>query len=330
MAHSFGQEFDAFEEAMRGVDGRYTPVRRHRHDWRMQYLALGDIELMLCQNGGGSVYEGACRLENFGLFFPLTEIDSLMVNGCDVDDSTLTWLASGRDFHIYNSDVLRWVGISIGYTTVNRWLNLQAEHFQLSAYDHLISSANSAHLTALRDLVRRLFDVHEKSPDALTSRYAAEECYEQLAWNIYDAVRSTTGPRTKSVGRPKIGRDHIVRRATAFLEMHLAEPVHVADICLAADVSGRTLHNVFVEHFGVGPHRYLMFKRLRAIHEALQRAAPSETIAQICGRFGVWDFGRFSSLYRRIYGVLPSKVLARGVSSGSLTSQPIVRFTRDS
>jgi AraC family ethanolamine operon transcriptional activator len=311
MNRSFGLEFDEFEEAMRGVDGRYTPVRLHKHEWKMRLLVLRDLEVMLCQNGGGSVYEGACQIEKFGVFFPLSPIDSLIVNGCDVEASTLTWLASGKDFHIYNSDVLPWVGISIGNNTIRRWLGLEAEHFPLHTDEHFIGAASRAHLASLRDLVIRLFDAQDQSPDALSSPYVGAECYEQLAWSIYDAVRSVGGPRTGMVGRPRLARDEIIRRATALLEMRIAEPVHVADLCRAARVSHRTLQTAFVEYFGVGPHRYLMLKRLRDIHQALQHARPSESIAQICGRFGVWDFGRFAGLYRRVYGVSPARTLAR-------------------
>ncbi len=306
MSHSFGLEFDEFEEAMRGVDGRYTPVRRHRHDWQMEYLALGDIEVMLCQNGGGSIYEGSCRTDNFGLFFPLHEIDSLVVDGCDVGKSTLTWLASGKDFHIYNSGVLRWVGISIGHNTINHWLSQLAEPLPLGLHKHCIRDASPARLAALRDMVVRLFRVQESAPNLLASAHVHKESYEQLVWNIFDAVRSLDEPTVRTVGRPQISRGDILRGATALLDMRLDEPVHVADLCKATGVSSRTLHKVFVEHFGVPPHRYLMLKRLRAIHEALHQSGSSETVAQICGRFGVWDFGRFAGAYRRIYGTLPS------------------------
>jgi len=60
MVRSFGLEFDAFEEALQGVDGRYTAVKRHHHDWWMHNISLGGIELMLCQDGGGNIFEGSC------------------------------------------------------------------------------------------------------------------------------------------------------------------------------------------------------------------------------------------------------------------------------
>jgi len=305
-----GLEFDEFEEAMRGVEGRYIPLKRDTHDWRLQSLALADIEVMLCQNGGGSIYDGACYNENFGLFFPLSKIDHLLVNGREVGDSTLTWLSAGRDFHIYNSGVLRWVGISVGHQTISRWLDLDTEGTRLDRHEHLIGHGHPQRMAELTDLVIRMFDVNDATPAILDASASRGELYEQLAHGIHDALQSMEPATTGTLGRPRMSRSEIIRCALKLLDFPLGESVRLADLCRAAGVSSRTLHAAFNEHFGVSPHRFLMLKRLRAIHEALRLAEPSETVAQICGRFGVWDFGRFSGLYRRVYGVPPSRALA--------------------
>lgn len=186
--------------------------------------------------------------------------------------------------------------------------------------------ASRVQFAALRDLVRRLAAVQQENPEALASPVARVASYEQLAWSIYDAVRSMDGPSPRSAGHPPVDRIDVIKKATELLEDRLAESIHVIDLCRAAGVSSRTLQKVFVEHFGVGPHRYLMLRRLAAIHAALQRAMATETISQICERHGVWDFGRFAALYRRIYGVLPSVTLGR---PGAHRDIPAHRALRD-
>ena len=42
---------------------------------------------------------------------------------------------------------------------------------------------------------------------------------------------------------------------------------------------------------------------------AIRHAGPEDTITHICARFGVWDFGRFASLYRQYFGTLPAQSL---------------------
>ena len=129
---------------------------------------------------------------------------------------------------------------------------------------------------------------------------------------VCEAVQAVAPLPATALGRPRLARREIIRRALARLDVSTSEALRVSDLCQAAGVSNRTLQTAFLEHFGLSPHRFLMLRRMRAIHQALQAAGPSDTVAQICGRFGVWDFGRFSSAYRRIYGEFPSRVLSQG------------------
>ncbi|AIF46696.1 hypothetical protein HY57_05175 [Dyella japonica A8] len=312
MVRLLGLAFDAFEEAMRGVSGRYVPLKRNTDEWGMQYIVLADIEVMLGHNGGGSIYEGACQPENFGLFFPLSRTGDVILNGQPMGQRTIAWLVPDRHFHCYNSDVLRWVGISVGCGTVRHWLNDLAEDFRPGPGEHLVGQSMPSLVAGLGDLVCRIFRVSDVAPEALEDMSARRTLYEQLVSGIYDAVQAVEPLPSTAHGRPRLARKEIIRRALDLLDMEMSETLLVTDLSQAAGVSSRTLQTAFLEHFGLTPHRFLMLRRLRAIHEALQSAGQTETVAQICGRFGVWDFGRFSRSYKHIYGELPSKVLSRG------------------
>jgi AraC family ethanolamine operon transcriptional activator len=51
---------------------------------------------------------------------------------------------------------------------------------------------------------------------------------------------------------------------------------------------------------------------LPAVRRALLLSAPAEkTIADLLPRGGVWEFGRFSGIYKRHFGELPSETLRR-------------------
>lgn len=306
MIRSFGIEFDAFEEAMRGVDGRYTAVRRHRHDWWMQNISLGEIEVMLCQDGGGNIFEGSCGADNYALFLPLTHVDSLIVNGRSVQSHSLAWLTSGAQFDIYNSGVLQWVGIVIGRTWLNRWLRMRAVDCRWPTQEHLVGIAGSARFVSLRDLILRLFSIQDTDPGVFLSSLTVAEARDQLMWRVHDALSSIEFPAADVVGRPKIDRTNVIRRVKELLDLRIDEPLRVTDLCAWSGVSRGTLQTVFLEHFGVGPNRYVMLQRMASIHKALKLRNPDDTVAQICNRFGVWDMGRFAGRYQQIYGVTPS------------------------
>ena len=96
----------------------------------------------------------------------------------------------------------------------------------------------------------------------------------------------------------------------ALLENRIAEPVGVGELATAAGVSERTLRRVFKEHFGVGPIRYLQLKRFHRINRALRAADPDTvSVTELLARHGEWEFGRFASRYRQLFGERPSETL---------------------
>lgn len=304
-----GLDFDEYEDAMRGVDGQYIPVGRNTLSWQLRDTVLADLEIMWGRTGGGAIYGGACRSENFGLYLPLSDAPAVAVNGTPMEGAMLAWLAPDRDFHIYNSDAIDWIGVAIGRTAVAHWLDLTHEDFRPDMSDHRVGQVDAAAVARIRDLVDRLPGMQESGAE--DNEMAMEMLHAQLSWAIYEAVQSMDATRPPVQGRPRLPRRDILERALRRIDAAGNAPVHLADLCRAARVSARTLHAIFMDHFALSPYRYLVMRRLRKIHDALNAAAPGDTVAGICSRFGVWDFGRFSGLYRRIYGESPSAVLGK-------------------
>ena len=113
-------------------------------------------------------------------------------------------------------------------------------------------------------------------------------------------------------GRPKLSRKKIIDRCQNLLEVRNDQPVLVEELATAASVSERTLRTAFNEYFGVGPVRYLQLRQLHQIYRALQVADPEAvSVSDMFLEYGVWEFGRFASRYRRLFGELPSETLRR-------------------
>lgn len=120
-------------------------------------------------------------------------------------------------------------------------------------------------------------------------------------------------------GRPTLSRQAILDRALDHIENRLDRMIRLADLCEATGVSVRTLNSVFRHRFGISPHQYIMSRRLHGIHAAIRAATPDDTVSDICGRFGVWDFGRFARMYQQEFGLPPSKMLARNLERRAVT-----------
>jgi AraC-like DNA-binding protein len=100
-----------------------------------------------------------------------------------------------------------------------------------------------------------------------------------------------------------------VKRAEAFIEAHCGEPLELFDIASAVGVSARTLRDGFQQFRGVSPMQYVRQLRLERARDAL-RAAPSDVrVAEIALDCGFAHLGRFSVVYKAMFGESPSETL---------------------
>jgi AraC family ethanolamine operon transcriptional activator len=73
----------------------------------------------------------------------------------------------------------------------------------------------------------------------------------------------------------------------------------------------RTLLLSCVEAFGRPPAALLAELRLNATHRALSQPQELIRVNAVAAHYGFAQFGRFSEIYRRQFGELPSTTLAR-------------------
>lgn len=100
-----------------------------------------------------------------------------------------------------------------------------------------------------------------------------------------------------------------VRRAEEYMEAHVALPLRLADLALAAGVAPRTLHDAFQRFRGHSPMQGLQAMRLQRAHQLLRRGGDDMRVADIALECGFAHFGRFAESYRQQFGELPSATL---------------------
>ena len=103
-----------------------------------------------------------------------------------------------------------------------------------------------------------------------------------------------------------------VRRAIDYIAANLGVAIGLPEIVAAAGVPGRTPIQHFRDFRGTSPMRYLRTARYEKVRDALTRADPEESVAEIAARWGFTHMGRFSVDYRTRFGETPSATLWRG------------------
>ncbi|MFK0206336.1 AraC family transcriptional regulator [Agrobacterium sp. NPDC090283] len=102
-----------------------------------------------------------------------------------------------------------------------------------------------------------------------------------------------------------------VKRAIDFMHAHVAEPMSLADIAAAANVSERCLQQGFRQFKTTTPMAYLQHLRLQGAHLDFLNHDHRMTIAGVALKWGFVHLGRFSALYRAVYKEKPSETVRR-------------------
>lgn len=150
---------------------------------------------------------------------------------------------------------------------------------------------------------------------------------ELLRAEILDAVGSLAGSYLERGGDqpPWHHRRPVALRAAEFMRANLGEAVTLANICVAARASERTVEYAFRDLYGIGAKRYLKILRLNQVRRRLRNLDPQDIVVQtIAQDAGFWHMGHFAADYRHLFGETPTQTLRQrfGGSFPSLSPPP--------
>jgi AraC-like DNA-binding protein len=203
-----------------------------------------------------------------------------------------------------------------------RWGSMSLTHEDLAAFGVAIigreltppSCAHRIKPSVPRML--RLLNLHEAAghlaktaPDILANTEVARAMEQALVEAMVWCLASGDSVDVRSVHRH---HSTVMRRLEEVLEVNSEEPLYMAELCSATGVSYPTLRACCQEHLGMSPKRYLWMRRMHLAQRALRRADPVRTnVTEIATNYGFWELGRFSVVYRSLFGESPSTTLGR-------------------
>ncbi|MEZ5322278.1 MAG: helix-turn-helix transcriptional regulator [Microthrixaceae bacterium] len=102
-----------------------------------------------------------------------------------------------------------------------------------------------------------------------------------------------------------------LRRARDLMDREFAEPLEVAVLARAADMSPAHFSRRFREAYGETPYAYLMTRRIERAKDLLRHGA---SVTEACMAVGCTSLGSFSARFTEIVGTTPSRY--RGLDHG--------------
>lgn len=303
MALLVSSRFDEIEQAMHGMDGRYLLKSRSTREWRLGMETFGDLAAMVGTNGADVVYEGAMP----AAFMMLVGNGFSSVNGERLASCRFIWVPPGDEFQALSACGLRWMTIVVPASCVRRWVDSDLVRLDPRFLRYTVGCADVPTLRRLVGLVIDAAKAVASSAEAGTSDRCRRAANAEMADAVLDTLRSAQATSDARRGRPRLDGRRIAREVGHFVDRHLDQAVRIDDVCSTVGISATALQKIAHQHLGMSLHQYLTLRRLHAVHAALRDADRPESISSICSSFGIWDFGRFATRYRQLFGALPSR-----------------------
>lgn len=301
-------EFEAYAAAVAHADLRMMLPRLNEPRWEIATQSVGSIDLQFGGEGSGIVAEGAVHPRGQTLFVPIA--GQQLANGQPLHNQSVLVLDPGAELTIASPEAHDWCSIHLPSDLFNHDTSVNADQ-RLSGTCSRVVDIGHAAMTRLRWLLTRLYQSLRVEPALTTSPAALKSVQSDLLAACQPIVARNAEP-PPTMGRPSFERREIIRRTTARMEKDLGEFLSMEDLTLAADVSERTLRNIFLEFYGLPPRRFLTVHRLHQVRTTLQAADPECTrVTAVAAQFGFWHFGRFAREYRQVFGEVPSNTLKR-------------------
>ncbi|NMM27373.1 MAG: helix-turn-helix domain-containing protein [Glaciimonas sp.] len=169
-------------------------------------------------------------------------------------------------------------------------------------------SAEAAH--CLSEFLELLLSSIKSSPKMLNYPQIRKIIEQEIFNNL---VVATSEPGSENHIAIAMSRKRVVDKTKAYVLEHHDDPVTVTDLCMALNISRRTLQYSFESVLDINPAAYLRAIRLNRARRALKDGAgiAQTTVADIAARWGFWHLSRFAGNYKQMFGELPSETLRR-------------------
>ena len=298
---------DAYAASIRGAGSQITITEAGTFRAKHTQIDLLDVWMQRVFDNLPRISHGVSASGRISVVIRTRPGPSLLWCGLELGSTSLVVQGPSTDFYVCSSGYASLGSMSLP-TDQLASLGATFAGCDLTATKNglILTSASSAH-ARLRQLHAAAGRLAIDSPATIADPEAAR-CLDQLLIEAMMDCLSVEKRREDNAARQ--GHQRIMRRFSTVLEENPDRALHLPELCALIGVTERTLRRCCHEQLGVGPKRYLLLRRMHLARRALRDAdTAAVTVTSIAARFGFWDFGRFASAYKSLFGESPSLTL---------------------
>lgn len=174
-------------------------------------------------------------------------------------------------------------------------------------YSRAATAADAARLR--RTVLNTLHDAAH--PASLVTPAQVRGQADNLLTAFLDSVAATDAglPRRALGSYSERYRDGVVRRAENYLKTQCDRAYDSRALTTALGMGERQLERLFRDAYGHGPCQWHQMARLNLARSALRQAQGQGAVTEVAIRYGFGHLGRFSVMYRDMFGESPRDTL---------------------
>jgi AraC family ethanolamine operon transcriptional activator len=304
------QRFQSFEEYAASLghrDLRVLALGPARQRWESARIDLNGIPVRWARDGGPCVFEGSLDVDVVGLMVCVDATGKMIGNGTAFGRDSVMVVPRRHEIRVTSLDAIGWITALIPTSRLGP-MAVERRDFSCGVIDARITGEptfSHALMGIARAAMAGAFDGNPLGRRDASQRLVA------AASTLLGAPSESPMVQSRA-GRRRMSRVEVIQLVERWLDDETDRRPSLCALAQAAGVSHRTLHNAFVEQLGVSPKRFLRLRLLNAVRRELTCAGGDDRrVTDVVSRLGVWDWGRFSGEYSRLFGELPSETLRR-------------------
>ena len=242
-----------------------------------------------------------------GIMFLTAPGPSMVLNGAEIGLNQLAVVDAGESYTSRLLGPTQWGSVTLFKDDMDLLRGQQADCRSKQISGITVFTPPPTALARLRLLHSKMGQIAEIGPGSFGNTILTHD----LEHSILRAMRDVLITRASGLDTIR-RRQHqiVVDRFRAVLKAQPDISFLIPAISQKIGVSSRTLRLACQEQLGISPAQYILLRRMRSVHRALQRASPDFTrVTDIATEHGFWELGRFAGKYRAIFGEAPSVTL---------------------
>lgn len=162
-----------------------------------------------------------------------------------------------------------------------------------------------------KNLTRIALAIDSENTRQRPGRYFMLRSYLEQMLVLVARGQSETADKSEGYAFESVTKKYVVEQIMNYFEEHYAEKISLDAIAGNMYLSPYYISRIFKSETGDAPIRHLINIRLERAMELL-KSGSCESVREVAGRVGYEDVYHFSKLFKKKYGIPPSKVRADG------------------